>query len=124
MMENVESRCPALPPHLELGITLSGIVAWLASAREDAVAYANSTRDAAKHPAATFFNGYVNQVLLRDFGQGRAPALPGGVTAAAPESTWGAYCEKLHRIGSLHVGPATRFVCWPLSMPLPTLSML
>ena len=109
----------ALPKHLQLGVTLSGMREVLAQLPSDAVRQVNAKtprwegrrvgcctwRGAPKFPKNKTLNGYVNQILL----------------AAWEKEDKLAVCERLQKRGSPHVGEATVFVSWFLDTPIETL---
>ena len=94
-----------LPPHLRLGLTLSGMHELCCSLPIHAVKQANAARPRdektgqPKFPASKDLNGYVNQFFI----------------TKAAEKDGLSVCERLQKEGSAHVGEANVFVSWSLS---------
>ena len=101
----------ALPAHLRLGVTLSGMRELLLQLPSDAVEQVNANipRDKVtgepKFPENDEENGYVNQFFLILWEREDGLAV----------------CERLLARGSPHVGKATVFVSWYLNTPIATL---
>jgi len=99
-----------VPPHLRLGLTLSGMYELGCSLPKDPVERANAeipideTTGKLKYPANDVLNGYVNQHFITGW-------------AAKGRSV----CERLEQQGSPHVGEADVFVSWSLSTAVSTL---
>ena len=109
----------ALPKHLQLGVTLSGMREVLAQLPSDAVRQVNAKtprwegrrvgcctwRGAPKFPKNKTLNGYVSQYFVTRW----------------EEEDGNSVCERLRTRDSPHVGKATVFVSWFLDTPIATL---
>ena len=111
-------RLATLPEHLQLGVTLPGMRELLLELPDDALEQVNAKipldkeTGEPKFPTNDTFNGYANQFFTNLWAKEGKEGQPGDGLAV---------CERLKKLGSLHVGEATHFVSWFLATSIKTL---
>ena len=108
-------QAAALPEHLRLGVTLTGMRELLSQLPSDAVAQVNKHMEEVNaklvakgklpFPKNANVNGYINQFFIELWEK------EDNLTV----------CQRLQRQESPHVGPANVFVSWFLETPVDTL---